>query len=475
MRGTIIKMTSIPTNFPVRRCLVQVLVACLLLASRQSKAYDVTISSGASSGGIWSGSNPDVWTPNATASNVSTADIQSKMAAGGVIISADNAGAENGDIIVNDVITWSANTTLTLSAFRNIEVNANIAAIGNMAGLTLAPNTGATGGSYSLASSITLSGSTPSLNISGTSYTVINDVTALQSMNNNLLGNYALGSNIDASATSGWNAGAGFSPVGTAPTASPFSGTFNGLGHTINNLVINLPISDSVGLFGYTSTGSVVQNVGLLGGSVSGNNSVGGLVGTNFGTVINSYFTGSVSGNNSSTGLAVGMNYGTVINSYSTGSVSGSNYGSVSGGNVGGLVGSGSGTISNSYLYGAANTGSLTINTTGGLMGSGSILTTGATVTVTQSTQTAIINWNSFNIGAGATVNFVQPSSSSVALNRITTTNPTTIFGQLTSNGSVYLVNPAGVLFGSTCILDPSALSTSPGTPADAASLGLDQ
>ena len=68
-------------------------------------------------------------------------------------------------------------------------------------------------------------------------------------------------------------------------------------------------------------------------------------------------------------------------------------------------------------------------------------------VTVNQSTPRAIINWNSFNIGAGETTRFVQPDASSIALNRVTGgLGPSMINGMLTANGRVFLVNPDGVM-----------------------------
>lgn len=86
---------------------------------------------------------------------------------------------------------------------------------------------------------------------------------------------------------------------------------------------------------------------------------------------------------------------------------------------------------------------------TGGQVAAGvaSIGTNGNTMTVTQSSDRASINWNTFDIGSQAAVNFVQPSSSSVALNRVNSGNASQIFGTLTANGQVYLINSAGVYF----------------------------
>lgn len=86
---------------------------------------------------------------------------------------------------------------------------------------------------------------------------------------------------------------------------------------------------------------------------------------------------------------------------------------------------------------------------TGGqiVSGAGSINQSGNTLTVNQSTGQMIANWSSFNIGSGSTVNFVQPSTSSVALNRVAG-GVSQIFGALNANGQVILINPNGIVFG---------------------------
>lgn len=88
--------------------------------------------------------------------------------------------------------------------------------------------------------------------------------------------------------------------------------------------------------------------------------------------------------------------------------------------------------------------------------GTASVQGTGtSTVTVTQSTDKAIINWNTFNIGAGETTKFIQPSSTSAVLNRVTGgLGPSGIYGNLSANGRVFLVNPDGILFGPNARID---------------------
>ena len=67
---------------------------------------------------------------------------------------------------------------------------------------------------------------------------------------------------------------------------------------------------------------------------------------------------------------------------------------------------------------------------------------------ITQSSENAILNWQSFGIGAAESVRFVQPGSNSVVINRVLGSDPSQIFGNLSANGKVFLVNPNGILFG---------------------------
>ncbi|EMX66921.1 filamentous hemagglutinin family N-terminal domain protein [Escherichia coli Jurua 18/11] len=88
---------------------------------------------------------------------------------------------------------------------------------------------------------------------------------------------------------------------------------------------------------------------------------------------------------------------------------------------------------------------------TGGqiVAGSGSIQTpSGNQMNIHQSSQNMVANWNSFDIGKGNTVQFYQPNSSAVALNRVVGGGESQIMGNLKANGQVFLVNPSGVLFG---------------------------
>src|SRR6266850_3862330 len=90
--------------------------------------------------------------------------------------------------------------------------------------------------------------------------------------------------------------------------------------------------------------------------------------------------------------------------------------------------------------------------------GSASISSSGSNMQITQSTSSAILNWQTFSIGSSAWVNFSQPSSSAIALNRVTGSNPSEIFGRLTANGQVFLTNPNGILFARRAAVDVGSL-----------------
>ncbi|MFL6936029.1 MAG: filamentous hemagglutinin N-terminal domain-containing protein, partial [Xanthobacteraceae bacterium] len=76
-------------------------------------------------------------------------------------------------------------------------------------------------------------------------------------------------------------------------------------------------------------------------------------------------------------------------------------------------------------------------------------------VTIDQWSHRAIINWYTFNIGAGESTRFNQPDSSSVVLNRVTGgVGPSEIFGTVTANGRVFVINRDGILFGPNAVVD---------------------
>ncbi|EIW3592687.1 filamentous hemagglutinin N-terminal domain-containing protein [Salmonella enterica] len=93
--------------------------------------------------------------------------------------------------------------------------------------------------------------------------------------------------------------------------------------------------------------------------------------------------------------------------------------------------------------------------------GQGSISTSGNQMTIHQQTQNMATNWHSFDIGKNNTVQFVQPDSSSVALNRVTGGSGSQIMGTLKANGQVFILNPNGVLFGKDARVNVAGLVAS--------------
>jgi filamentous hemagglutinin family protein len=73
----------------------------------------------------------------------------------------------------------------------------------------------------------------------------------------------------------------------------------------------------------------------------------------------------------------------------------------------------------------------------------------------------AIINWQSFNVGAGEVTRFIQQNADSAVLNRVLGQDPTKILGALQSNGKVFLINPNGILFGQGARVDVNGLVAS--------------
>ncbi|MEG0222704.1 MAG: GLUG motif-containing protein [Comamonas sp.] len=104
----------------------------------------------------------------------------------------------------------------------------------------------------------------------------IHGVEELQALRDQPDGHYALAGPIDASATAGWNHGAGFAPIGR--DGAPFTGSFDGRGHAIHGLFIERPGEAKVGLFGHARN-ATLRNVRLVGGQVTGGENVGALVG----------------------------------------------------------------------------------------------------------------------------------------------------------------------------------------------------
>jgi filamentous hemagglutinin family protein len=340
-----------------------------------AKGARVTTAASMGMAGTWL-IDPVDFTIAASGGNMTGADLSANLSGGNVTIqSSGGTVGTAGDVNVSDVVSWSANQ-LTLSAYNDININAQMngsdtaalalqyglgaLAAGNLSevivhapvNLPAGPNFSTVLGSDGVIKNFTV---ITALGAEGSS-----TASDLQGMSGAVGSNYALGANIDAVTTVGWNANAGFIPVGA------FTGSFDGLGHTISGLTINRPGASSVGLFGSTSASAAIGNVGLVGGSVIGAADTGGLVGANGpgNAISNSFNTGTVTGAAGTGGLVGSNTTGAISNSYTTGNVTGA-------AGTGGLVGSStSGAISSSYstgdVNGAAGTGGLVGSNTSG-------------------------------------------------------------------------------------------------------------
>jgi len=296
-----------------------------------------------------------------TSSGIGASTLNNLLASNNVTLETAASGSDSGDINVNAAVNWSANTTLTLTAANNIYINAPVTATGASAGLALNH-----GGAYNIAAPVTLSGASASLSLNGQAYTLVHSMSQLDGLDGGS-GFYALAKDLDAAGTT----------YGDAVVSGSFTGTFAGLGHTVSNLTISAGSTDSVGLF--STNGGVIRDLGLVGGSVTGNNQVGALLGynTSSGLLSNVFASSVVQGGLVDIGGLVGFNdYGTISRAYASGNVSGAN-------SVGGLVGFNRGALTDVYATGSV---SATSNNAGGLLGylndNGSVVRAYATGTV---------------------------------------------------------------------------------------------
>ena len=318
--------------------------------------------------------DPTDFTIAASGGDATGAQLSAALAAGSVLIAAAGGAAGTyGDVNIDDAVSWSSNL-LTLDATRNININAVMSATGTAGFQAVVGDVANTGNGTSagqLLFGLNSAGfygrldiaPTGFFSLNGSEYTILSSLGAqgsttgndLQGINGNLSGNYVLGSNIDASATSGWNSGAGFISLGTDGAGSlsgstlataGFTGNFNGLGHTVSNLLINQASGELTGLFGFISSTAAVSNVGITGSStITGLSYVGALAGQNSGILSNVYATENVVANgfvddDTYAGGLAGYNNGTITNSFAGGNVTGTGFNgfSASIGGTGALV-----------------------------------------------------------------------------------------------------------------------------------------
>ncbi len=232
-----------------------------------------------------------------------SSDASSKVVLAGNLTADADINAFSRQVEVSGVL--NLNGTSYLGADDNVYINADVNLSADES-LHLYHGEGSAYGYFlNYGAKVNLAGIDAGFSVNESSYTVIQNINQLQALVD-LAGRYVLGSDIDASNTADWDNGRGFTPLATA--GSPFSGQFDGLGHSISQLSINRPTTDYVGLFAASQNASL-RNIGFSAGNIIGRQYVGTLVGKNTadaGTshIFNSHVAGTITGNSYVGGLA---------------------------------------------------------------------------------------------------------------------------------------------------------------------------
>jgi filamentous hemagglutinin family protein len=346
------------------------------------------------------------WTLTA---NAFTIDAASGDASGAVLgraldngnVTVQTSGGPNvpGNILVNSDIFWSRNSKLTLSAQGDLNIAATIGQLRDDGAITLrADNGGAcrydTQNCFNVqfrdqgkiiagintqtdiyynptaVTKITDSNSYffsnqpdaqpgPALRL----WMLVNDVEQLQAISTSPSANYALGRDIDASASASWNSGAGFLSIGKlnasgeadSAAGSSFSGRLDGLGHAISNLFIgeSASVQGQSGLFAASTSEAEIRNLRLVDVDIR-TSFAAALIGNNRGLIDGVTVSGKIAATDSATLYAGGLamiNRGSIRNSGAAVSVAGSTAGL----GAGGLVGLNQGTIETSFARAGKN------------------------------------------------------------------------------------------------------------------------
>ncbi|MGY6161400.1 two-partner secretion domain-containing protein [Paraburkholderia strydomiana] len=297
----------------------------------------------------------------------------------GTSISMTTTGAngQSGDLVADQNIQWTGGASLALNAAHSLTVSPGVTLSNQGSGaLTLHADAGSVNNGGSITNNGTIDWSqstgtvsalydmngsyTPGTLLSNstwaapqysglltqiTGYKLVNTADDLQSIANDMSGNYALGRDIDAT-------GYAFKTLGFASKVQ-FSGQFDGMWHSVSHIK---PDTDAV--FSDIATNGVVRDVNIL-DALSGTYAPsykpdGILAMSNYGLIVNTFTSGYVSGYSNASGATigglVGTNYGMIARSGSNATVYADSGG-------GGLVFDNEGTITQSYATGivAAN------------------------------------------------------------------------------------------------------------------------
>lgn len=299
----------------------------LLLDPRNVTIAAAGASNSSSSGGVFS--------PTGDNAVINTTALSNALATADVTVTTGGSGSQAGDITVASSFGWTSTRSLTLSASRDIVFAPGVVVSRDGAGgnLTLRADSGGNGtGTVSFGSGarVAFSGGAGEVRIYYNpadytaptdyaahigaplaSYMLVNSAADLQAIPAGTGAAFALGRDVDASATAGWNGGAGFMPL------SDFGGTLDGLGHRISGLAIARSGGADVGLIGNATASAHVRNLTLEAVNIAGGSRVGALAGRyEGGEIAGVHASGTVGGEGDYVGGLVGLhNQGSVRDS----------------------------------------------------------------------------------------------------------------------------------------------------------------
>ena len=296
--------------------------------------------------------NAGVCTATAQKAMLNVGDLQTMLASGDVAV---KTGTLAKDIAIDQPLSWTSTSRLTLDAQQSVVVRKPVTVAGTGA-LTITTNDGGQTGQFRIAlehGRIQFADLASSLVINGNAYTLVKDIHTLAAdIEANPNGFYSLADDFDASIDGTY---------GSAPVATTLQGTFEGLGNTIRNLRISS--SDQyVGLFKSIGKIAVVRDLRMLESTISGTggnviNGLAALAGLSNGKVESILVSGKVSSGVSvgvsSMGGIVGVGSGQISDSLVDITVSD---GASHAGNVGGLAGGFGGSVTSSSAAGAIDT-----------------------------------------------------------------------------------------------------------------------
>ena len=395
-----------------------------------------------------------------------------------IAVQTTGAGGANGDIDVASSIHWTGAASLTLGAYHSLAIEAasslKNSGSGNLtlrADSTAIDNGGSVtndgtidwsasqgivsafydmNGSYHpgklLANDAWTSPAYSGLVAQITGYELVNSLADLEHVSADLAGNYALGKDIDASATSNGS----YVPIGSNDT--PFTGQFDGQGHTIRSLTLhgetaygwdNRPIM--LGLFGTLGAGAMVRDLNVdasvsitdSGEFKSGLQGVQGiLAANNYGTIVRVATSGTMNDlyagvwyDATKAGGLVGVNHGRIERSSSS-------VNSFTGATMGGLVGENDGVVAQSFATGAVETTDMVggAYTTSGIS-AGLVAVNNGTITQSYATGAVTAGCETYACGAGGLVNTNNGTISQSFATGLVTGNMDPNTGNAVNNG----------------------------------------